>query len=126
MVAAARRHGREVPVDDDPSAVWDDREPVEHRLLHLVLGSDEVGRDVLRPVAKLVEDPGSRRLLADLTACADGVFESDPGKAAQAAGVIAGFYRGQAAAGRVEALVDLGDLLYWDDPQAARAAYQEG
>lgn len=52
-------------------------------------------------------------------------FESDPDRAAQAAGVIAGFYRGQAAAGRVEALVDLGDLLYWDDPQAARSAYQE-
>ena len=39
--------------------------------------------------------------------------------------MIAGFYRGQAAAGRVEGLVDLGDLLYWDNPQAARVAYQE-
>jgi tetratricopeptide (TPR) repeat protein len=25
----------------------------------------------------------------------------------------------------VQALVDLGELLYWDDPQAARVAYQE-
>lgn len=40
--------------------------------------------------------------------------------------MIAGSYRGQAAAGRVEALVELGDLLYdWDDRQAAGAAYQE-
>jgi hypothetical protein len=95
--------GREVRADHDSRAVLDDRESAGRRLLRLVFGSDGAG----------------------LTAYADEVFESDPGKAAQAAEVIAGFYRGQAAAGRVEALVDLGDLLYWDDPQAARAAYQE-
>jgi len=95
------------------------------RLLQLVFGSDGPGRDVPRLAAGLIEDPGGQQLLAALTACTDEVFESDPGKAAQAAEVIAGFYRGQAAAGRVEALVDLGDLWYWDDPQAARAAYQD-
>jgi hypothetical protein len=28
-------------------------------------------------------------------------------------------------AGDVQALVELGDHLYWDEPEAARAAYQE-
>jgi hypothetical protein len=125
MAAAARRYGREVLVDDDSRAVPDDRESVGCRLLQLVFGSGRVGPDVPPLVAGLIEDPGSPQMLAGLTAYADEVFESDPGKAANAAGVIAGFYRGQAAVGRVEALVDLGDLLYWDDPQAARAAYQE-
>jgi hypothetical protein len=125
MAAAARRYGREVLVDDGSGGVPDDRESAGRRLLQLVFGSGGAGPDVPPLVAGLIEDPGSQQLLAGLTAYADEVLESDPGKAAQAAGVIAGFYRGQAAAGRVEALVDLGDLLYWDDPQAARAAYQE-
>jgi hypothetical protein len=125
MAAAARRYGREVLVDDDSGALPDDRESAGRRLLQLVFGSGGAGPDVPPLVAGLIEDPGSPQMLAGLTAYADEVFESDPGKAAQAAGVIAGFYRGQAAADRVEALVDLGDLLYWDDPQAARAAYQE-
>ena len=38
---------------------------------------------------------------------------------------IAAFYRGRADAGEVQALVELGSFLYWDEPQAARAAYQE-
>ena len=33
--------------------------------------------------------------------------------------------RRRADAGDVGALVELGDLLYWDEPEAARAAYQE-
>lgn len=124
MAAAATRYGWEYPVGDDSRAVRDDREPVGRRLLELVFGSVGAGPDGLRLDGRLTEDPGPARLLAELTACADEVFESDPGKAVQAAALIAGFYRGQAAAGRVTALVDLGDLLYWDDPQAARAAYQ--
>ena len=111
MAAAARRYGREVLVDDDSRAVPDDRESAGRRLLQLVFGSGGAGPDVPPLVAGLIEDPGSQQLLAGLTAYADEVLESDPGKAARAAGVIAGFYRGQAAAGRVEALVDLGDLL---------------
>ncbi len=125
MAAAARRYGREVLVGDGSRAVPDDRESAGRRLLQLVFGSGGAGPDVPPLVAGLIEDPGSRQMLAGLAAYADEVLESDPGKAAKAAGVIAGFYRGQAAAGRVEALVDLGDLLYWDDPQAARAAFQE-
>jgi tetratricopeptide (TPR) repeat protein len=125
MSAAVRGHGREAMADGGCRAVPDDRESAGRRLLQLVAGSGGAGPDVSRLVARLTEDPDSQPLLADLTACVDEIFGSDPGKAAQAAAVIAGFYRGQAAAGRVEALVDLGDLFYWDDPQAARAAYQE-
>jgi tetratricopeptide (TPR) repeat protein len=45
-------------------------------------------------------------------------------ESAEAAAVIAAF-RQRAAAGDVKALVELGDFLYWDEPEAARAAYQE-
>jgi TPR repeat protein len=41
------------------------------------------------------------------------------------AATITEFYRRQADDGNVQALADLGDFLYWDDPEAARAAYQQ-
>ncbi len=53
------------------------------------------------------------------------VFGADPAMASEASAVIAAFYRQRADAGDVEALAELGDFLYWDEPAAARAAYQE-
>ena len=81
MAAAARRYGREVLVDDGSRAVPDDRESACRRLLQLVFGSGGAGPDVPPLVAGLIEDPGSRQLLAGLTAYADEVFESDPARA---------------------------------------------
>lgn len=118
LMAAARRYGRAVLAADHAHAVPDDRESVGRRLLQLVFGSHGE-REVPSAVADLIGDPDSQEALAEVTARADEVFQAGPGTAAEVAGVIAGLYRGQAAAGRVQALVDLGDLLYWDNPQAA-------
>src|SRR6266704_802258 len=129
MAAAARRYGREVLVGDGSRAVPDDRESAGRRLLQLVFGSGGAGPDVPPLVAGLIEDPGSRQMLAGLAAYADEVLESDPGKAAKAAGVIAWFYRGQAAvdAGHVPALLGLANVLdaVIGDQDAAVEVYQQ-
>jgi tetratricopeptide (TPR) repeat protein len=54
-----------------------------------------------------------------------GAFGADPAKASEAAAAIAASYRQRADAGDAGALAELGDFLYWDEPEAARAAYQE-
>jgi tetratricopeptide (TPR) repeat protein len=54
-----------------------------------------------------------------------GAFEADPAMASEAAAVIAAFYRQRADAGDAGALAELGSFLYWDEPETARAAYQE-
>jgi TolA-binding protein len=100
------------------------REIVGRQLLSLIFGlqGDQGLPDVL---AGLARDPGSRQALAELEHQAFEAFEADPAMASEAAAVIAGFYRQRADAGDVAALVELGDFLYWDEPEAARAAYQE-
>jgi tetratricopeptide (TPR) repeat protein len=52
-------------------------------------------------------------------------FGADPAMASEAAAVIAASYRQRADAGDAGALAELGDFLYSDEPEAARAAYQE-
>ena len=103
MVAAARRYGRAVLAAGESDGAGDDRESAGRRLLQLVFGPAR-GREVPPLVAGLIGDPDSQQALAGVTACADEVFQADPGTAAEAAAVMAGVYRAQAAAGRVQAL----------------------
>jgi tetratricopeptide (TPR) repeat protein len=100
------------------------REAVGRQLRTLIFGpqGDQRLPDVL---AELARDPDSRQALAELEHQAAGAFEADPAMASQAAAVIAAFYRQRADAGDVQALAELGEFLYWDEPEAARAAYQE-
>jgi hypothetical protein len=65
-------------------------------------------------VADVLADPDSDGTLARLVEYVDRAVEADPGLAATAVEIITGFYRRQADAGEVQALVDLGDFLYWD------------
>lgn len=100
------------------------RQAVGRQLLSLISGpdSDHFPPDVLTELAR---DPNSGRARDELEHQAFAAFRADPVKASQAAAVIASFYRQQADRGDTAALVELGDFLYWDEPGAARAAYQE-
>jgi hypothetical protein len=52
------------------------------------------------------------------------VLESDPGLAANVAEVLARYYRQQLESTDGQALADLGDLLWHDDPELARTAFE--
>jgi tetratricopeptide (TPR) repeat protein len=116
MVAAVRADG----LDTATGPAAGDTETLGRELLRMVLGTEDD-----EALAELGRDPASHGARERLTHQAFEVFESDPAAAAGAAAAIAAFYRRRADAGDVQALVDLGDFLYWDEPEATRAAYQE-
>ena len=122
VVAAVR-----VPGPDsfsDGQAAVPSREAVGRQILSLIFGP-QAGQRVPDVLSGLARDPGNRQALAELEHQASRALRADPAVASQAAAVIAAFYRRRAAAGDVQALVELGGFLYWDEPEAARAAYQE-
>jgi hypothetical protein len=126
IAAAVRVWGAEVlSADNADSPAASDREATGRQLLRLVCGTHCDSRQLPDPVADLLADPDSDRTLARLVEHVDRNLEADPGLAATAVEMITGFYRKQADAGDVQALVDLGDFLYWDAPEDARAAYQQ-
>ena len=116
MVAAVRADG----LDTATGPAAGDTETLGRQLLRMVLGTEDD-----EALAELSRDPASPRARERLTHQAFEVFESDPAAAGAAAAAIAAFHRRRADAGDVRALVDLGDFLYWDEPAAARGAYQE-
>jgi len=124
LVAAVRMLGPANADIEQAALAAPSREAVGRQLLSLIFGleGDEGLPDML---AGLARDPGSRQDLAELDHQAFEAFEANPGMAAEAAAVISAFYRRRAEAGDVQALVELGDFWYWDEPEAARAAYQE-
>ena len=124
IVAAVRGFGSDVLADGGDRPAGSDREAVGRQLLRLLAGTQRESGEFAARLADLAADPDRELALEELSAVADRILEADPGLAVRAAEVITGFYRGQADAGSSQALVDLGDFLYWEAPEAARAAYQ--
>ena len=125
MVAAVRAYQQEVLAAENERADPGSRGDVGRDLLHMVFGTQDRGQEFPSVLAAILADPDSELAQADLMQQADEAFESDPAMTAAAAARISEFYRRQADAGNLHALVDLGDFQYWDEPRAARAAYQE-
>jgi tetratricopeptide (TPR) repeat protein len=112
--SGGERAGRAVPDEEAPG----------QQILSLVFGL-RGGQRLPDVLADLARDPDSSQARDELELRMSGAFEADPAMASQAAAVIAAFYRQRADAGDAGALADLGDFLYWDEPEAARAVYQE-
>jgi len=125
MVSAIRVLGREVLAAEDEDMALPDREAAGRELLRLVFDARAGGPELPVVLTGLIADPDSEAAATGLTDRLYQAFKADPRLASAAAAIIAGFYRRQADGGDLQALVDLGDLLYWDEPGAARAAYQE-
>jgi hypothetical protein len=124
VVAAVRLLGPDAFSDGKGDRAVPGRDAVGLQLLSVIFGLGG-GQRVPDMLAGPARSPDSRPALDELEHQVFQAFEADPARASQAAAVIAAFYRQRADAGDVEALVELGDFLYWDEPEAARAAYQE-
>jgi tetratricopeptide (TPR) repeat protein len=107
----------------DGQAAVAGREAVGWQLLSLIFGPG-AGQRLPDVLSGLARNPHDRQALTGLGHQVCEAFEADPAMASEAAAVIAAFYRGRAAAGDVQALVELGGFLYWDEPEAARAAFE--
>jgi len=125
MAEAVRVFGRRVLAPDEEDRAPDSRAAAGRQLLHLVFGTRGAGQQIPEALSDLVADPDSKQALARLTDHVDATLEADPGMTAAAVQILAASCRRRADAGEIQALADLGDLLYWDDPEGARAAYQE-
>ena len=125
MVSAIRVFGLEVLAAEDEGMALPDQEAVGRELLRLVFDARDGGPEFPAVLTDLIADPDNEAAATRLTGRLFQTFKADPGMTSAAAAMIARFYRRQADGGDVQALVGLGDLLYWDEPGAARAAYQE-
>src|SRR5260370_1232381 len=123
MLAAIRTFGALAfsrPVTDVPLTA----ENCGSRLLQIVFAGRQPGGSVPGLVS-VAGDSDDEQREAELESLASDAFDEDPAAAARAADLIAAYHRERADSGEVQALVDLGDFLYWDRPEVARAAYQE-
>ena len=98
-------------------------ESVGRRVLRLAFGPDdgELPRDRARPGPR----SGQRGRRRGTVSRGGRGAEPRPGQGVAARDLIVGLCRRRAAAGDAQALVELGDLLRRDDPEGARAAYQQ-
>jgi tetratricopeptide (TPR) repeat protein len=125
MEAAGRVFGERILAAEDGSTATGSQAAVGRRLLQLVFGIQEDGRLLPGVLAHLVGDPGSTQAQAGLRNHVDAALEADPTMTTAAVDMITSYHRRRADRGDVQALVDLGDFLYWGEPESARAAYQE-
>jgi hypothetical protein len=93
-------------------------------LARLIFGRTEAGAMIPVPLVEMVEHPGSERAWTAVDVHVENVLESNPGLAAAVAEVLAGHYRQLLESGDGQALAELGDLLWFDDPQLAQTAFE--
>jgi TolA-binding protein len=93
-------------------------------LARLIFGRAEAGASVPAPVAIEIGLAGSRDPGVALDAAIEEFLEADPGLSAAVAEVLAGYYRQQLESGDGPNLAKLGDLLWFDEPELARAAFE--
>src|SRR6266566_2841320 len=117
MVSAIRVLGLEVLAAGDAGMALPDQGAVGRELLGLVFDARDGGPALPAVLTDLIADPDSEAAATGLTDHLFLTFKADPGMASAAVAMIARFYRRQADGGDVQALVDLGDFLYGDEPE---------
>jgi tetratricopeptide (TPR) repeat protein len=124
MLAALRVSG---PAALDPAIdIAGTRDELLGRELMLIaFGSRRDDPGIRDLVAQLTSDPRSKQARKEFAHEVFQAFRSDPAKAERAAAAIVAFHRWRAGEGDVQALADLGDFLYFDEPETARTAYQD-
>jgi tetratricopeptide (TPR) repeat protein len=123
MAEAARAYGSRVlaaPGDAGTSGP----EALGRNLLRLIFGAGAADRGTPAPLSALIASPDSSEALTALEAHVEEAVEADPGLTAKLSEMLAGFYREQFESSDGQVLADLGGLLWWDDPQQARAAFE--
>jgi tetratricopeptide (TPR) repeat protein len=97
---------------------------VGRELARLIFGRAEAGTSIPAPVAIEIDQAGSRHAGIALDAAIEELLEADRGLSAAVAEVLAAYYRLQLESGDGRALAELGDVLWFDEPGLARAAFE--
>jgi tetratricopeptide (TPR) repeat protein len=125
MRAALRARGADV-LSADPLADSDESEVVGTRFFRLIFADRTGQHDFDEQLAALARDPDGEAAQDTLEGLISDALEDEPEVAAAVFATMADFYRRRANAGSVQAMADLGNLLYWEnDRDGAEAAYQQ-
>jgi hypothetical protein len=123
MIQAAQAYGSRLPAAPG-DAGESGPEVLGRNLARLLFGGEVHGRALPAPLAELIARPDSRDTLTGLETHVEETMEQDTGLAAAVDEMLNGFYRQVFDRGDGQALVDLGALLWWDDPARAHAALE--
>ncbi len=123
MAAAAGAYGSQVLAAPEDAGTAGP-EALGRSLLRLVFGAEAAGRGMPARLSALVASPDSPVAMTALEVHIEEALEQDAGLAAALEEMLNGFYREQFESGNGQVLADLGSLLWWDDPQRARAAFE--
>jgi hypothetical protein len=97
---------------------------VGRELARLIFGGAETDAEIPESLAAMVGQAGAGDAGPALYCRVGELLEADPGLAAVAAEVLGGYYLRQLDSGDGQALAELGDLLWFDEPQLARTAFE--
>jgi TolA-binding protein len=122
VVKAVEAYGDRVLADADPGAAGP--QAVGRELARLIFARPEADARTPAPLDAVIDRSGREDAERALEACIQDLLEADPGLAAAAGKVLGRYYRQQLASGNGQALAELGDLLWWDEPQLARTAFE--
>jgi tetratricopeptide (TPR) repeat protein len=117
-----RRGGDQVLGDASPGAAGP--QAVGRELARLIFARTETDTGIPAPLAAVTDRSGSREAEHALETCIGDLLGANPGLAAAAAEVLARYFRQQLDSGDGQALAELGDLLWWDEPKLARTAFE--
>jgi tetratricopeptide (TPR) repeat protein len=123
VAQAVRAYGDRVLADADgldgagPQAVGRD-------LARLIFGGAEPGTGLPAQLEAVIGRPGSSPSQLALYGYVEERLQADPGLASAAAGVLGRYYQHQLESGDGQALADLGELLWHDEPELARTALE--
>lgn len=123
MAAAARAYGSRV-LAAPGDAGTDAAAALGRDLLRLFFGDSVPGRELPAAVSAVIASPDSVEALTALDVYLDDALEQDAALAAAVEEMLAGFFREQLESGDGQMLADLSSLLWWDNPQQARAAFE--
>jgi tetratricopeptide (TPR) repeat protein len=125
MAAAVNADGGEVlAVDVDPHA--DSSTALGRRLLLAVYGAWSARGQLPPALQRLIAEPEDTAALDALEHEVQGVLDDNPWIESVVSDMLLSFYEQEAAAGNIEAMLDLGHLLRWQgDLGRARDAYQQ-
>jgi TolA-binding protein len=122
VAEAVEAYGDQVLADASLGAAGP--QAVCRELARLIFARAEADTGIPAPLAVVIDRSGSGEARQALETRMGDLLGADPRLAAAAAEVLGRYYRQQLDSGDGQALAELGDLLWWDEPQLARAAFE--
>jgi len=122
VLKAVEAYGDRVLADADPGVAGP--QAAGRELARLIFARAGADTGIPAVLAAVIERPRPGDAERALEAAIADLLEADPGLAAAAGEMLGRYYRQRLDSGDGQALAELGDVLWWDEPQLARTAFE--